>query len=204
MSIETASIFSRCRGDSESHSLVAASSVRPGASSSTLEPLGSVITEMSSWPRPKLFSSRPRWRMPSTSRTASRRSTARRMIRWVLSQLRCSSSAGARMLLATISTSMATASNISVNRECGSAHGAAMFRTPYSGQFARGTRALSTVSNCIVSRCRHCRSGAWSFSGQASPHSGQTAALPTNSSEITTRFAATAGDCMESVVFGWS
>jgi len=46
------------------------------------------------------------------------------------------------------------ASNMSVNRPCGSAQGTSMVFTPQSGHPVRGMRAVRMVSNCIVSRCR--------------------------------------------------
>src|SRR5215831_6508952 len=60
------------------------------------------------------------------------------------------------------STRMAKASNISVKRLFLPAQGTSMVLTPCSRQWTRGMRATNTVSNCMVSRCRHRRSGAWS------------------------------------------
>src|SRR5215831_12805113 len=54
------------------------------------------------------------------------------------------------------------ASNISVKRLFLPAQGTSMVLTPCSGQLIRGVRATKTVSNCMVSKCRHRRSGAWS------------------------------------------
>ena len=56
--------------------------------------------------------------------------------------------------LQAVSSSIANASNNSVNRECLSAHGGATVFTPHVGQSHRGSRAANTVVNCIVSRCR--------------------------------------------------
>jgi hypothetical protein len=63
-------------------------------------------------------------------------------------------------LRAHINTSMAKRSKSRLKRPPGSAQGTAMVLTPSRAQSTRGTRARRIVSNCIVSRCRHMRSGA--------------------------------------------
>ena len=69
-------------------------------------------------------------------------------------------------------TSIASRSNSIVNRVRGSAHGSRTWRTPCVGQATRGGRARRYVWNWQLSRCRHARSSAWSYSGRSVAHSG--------------------------------
>ena len=100
------------------------------------------------------------------------------MISCAVSQPIPSSSHPACTLAHASSTATANRSKCRVNRPGGAAHGTVMVLTPCSGQFARGVRARITVMNCIVSKCRHVRSGARSWSEQARPHSGHLASDP--------------------------
>jgi hypothetical protein len=71
----------------------------------------------------------------------------------------CISSSG-DALAALYRTATPNASNIQVKGECLPAHGTSMVLTPQRAHWQRGTRARSSVSNCMVSRCRHFLSGA--------------------------------------------
>ena len=73
--------------------------------------------------------------------------------------------------LASFSQSIVSASNIAVNFDPGTTHGTLACFTPCFGHFIRGTSAVSSVRNCIVSRCRHVRVRE-SYPLQSAPHIG--------------------------------
>ena len=95
----------------------------------------------------------------------------------------------ADMLEHALITSTAMYSMRSVNRECLLAQGTGIVRTPDVRRLLRGTAAWIIVVNCIVSRCRHVRSGAMSACGQCFLHSGQSSFKPQYSIRISTSFA---------------
>ena len=113
------------------------------------------------------------------------------MISWAASQPIFSKSHAWLTLALAKSTSTAKRSKSSVKRPCGWAHGTFMVLTPCPGQSERGVRARINVANCIVSKCRHVRSGAQSWIEHSRPHSGHRAADPHSQSNwISTFFSA--------------
>jgi len=139
--------------------------------------------------------SSPRSSLIAELRTLSRlrrlrpRSTARSMIDWVACQSKPSSFDAADIPEHTLITSTAMYSKRSVKRECLPAQGTGIVRTPHVLHLLRGTAAWIIVVNCIVSRCRHVRSGAMSACGQRFLHSGQSSFEPQYSMRISTSFA---------------
>lgn len=80
------------------------------------------------------------------------------MMRCTLSQSNLSNSAAWVSDALAKSTCTAKASNISVKRDPGSAHGGTNVTTLCSSQEQRGRQARICVVNRITSKCRHVRS----------------------------------------------